>query len=107
MQAIDIHAHYLPKLLIEKIKKNPALFPYVQLEEVEGSHRFKIGSESWTRPVSPSLMSLEKRLPEMDQQAISLQINAGWMDIFGYSLNPQQGKEWSQFLNETLIEAIQ
>jgi aminocarboxymuconate-semialdehyde decarboxylase len=107
VQAIDIHAHYLPPLLIEKIKKNSALFPYVKLEDTqEGSYRFKIGNESWTRPVSPSLMNLEKRLPEMDQQGISLQINAGWMDIFGYSLDPKQGKEWSQFLNETLIEAI-
>ncbi len=107
MKAIDIHAHFLPPLLIEKIKADPASFPYVKLEDTaDGSVRFKIGSEAWTRPVSPSLMNLQSRVAEMDKQNIELQINAGWLDISGYSLSPQHAAVWSRFLNETLLEGM-
>ncbi|WP_421617226.1 amidohydrolase family protein [Brevibacillus sp. TJ4] len=107
MQAIDIHAHYLPPLLIEKIRANRDAFPFVQMEDTaNGTVRFKVGSEGWTRPVSPALMNVGSRIEEMDRQNIGLQINAGWLDIFGYSLPSEQAVVWSRFLNETLIEGL-
>lgn len=105
MRAIDIHAHFLPELLVEKVKESESRFPYVQVENVpEGTVRFKIGDGKWTRPVHPNLMNLENRKKSLRDNKINLQINAGWMDIFGYNLNPDQGIEWSRLLNEVLIE---
>lgn len=106
MQAIDIHAHYLPPLLVQRVRERN--FPYVHIEDIAGGTvRFKVGSESWTRPVSPALMNLQGRVESLTKQNIDLQFNAGWLDIFGYSLSPEDGAEWSRFLNETLLEAIQ
>ncbi|WP_102346424.1 amidohydrolase family protein [Bacillus sp. Marseille-P3661] len=107
MKAIDIHAHYLPELLVSKVKENQSRFPFVQVEDIpEGTVRFKVGDGKWTRPVHPNLMNLTNRKNSLRENNIDLQINAGWLDIFGYNLSPNQGAEWSRFLNEVLIEAL-
>lgn len=106
MKAIDTHAHYLPQLLIDYLKDEPNRFPYVKMEEIpNGTVRFKIGDGEWTRPVHPGLIDIDLRKSTMKQSNIDFQLNAGWLDIFGYNLNSKQGKEWSRFLNNTLQEA--
>jgi aminocarboxymuconate-semialdehyde decarboxylase len=108
MKAIDCHAHFLPPQIIERVRKQPDRFPYVQIEDIpEGTVRFRIGAEAWTRPVSPSLMELRNRSRELSSQNIYLQMNAGWLDIFGYNLPKEEGAAWSRFLNETMLEALQ
>lgn len=107
MEAIDIHAHYLPELLVKKIREDQNRFPFVQIEDVqEGTVRFKVGNGKWTRPVHPNLMNLTKRKESLRENRIDLQINAGWLDIFGYNLPPEQGADWSRFLNDVLLEAV-
>jgi aminocarboxymuconate-semialdehyde decarboxylase len=107
MKAIDCHAHFLPPQIIERVRQQPNRFPYVEIEDIpEGTVRFRIGSESWTRPVSPALMNLRDRSKELAGQNIYMQLNAGWLDIFGYNLPKEEGAEWSRFLNETLLEAV-
>lgn len=108
MKAIDIHAHFLPELLVKKLSEHQNRFPYIKVEAVpEGTVRFKVGDGKWTRPVHPNLMNISKRKQSLRENEIDLQINAGWLDIFGYNLPPEQGIEWSRFLNDTLLEAIE
>ncbi|WP_158735889.1 amidohydrolase family protein [Alteribacillus sp. YIM 98480] len=107
MKAIDVHAHYLPPLLVKKLKENQQQYQFVEIEEIpKGTVRFKVGDGEWTRPVHPDLMNLEKRKESLIKNKIDFQINAGWLDIFGYNLPSEQGAKWSRFLNDTLLEDI-
>ena len=108
MLAIDIHGHFLPELLISRLKENKETFHFVQVEDIpEGTFRFKLGDGEWTRPVHPDLMNLENRKKVLAKNEIDMQINACWLDIFGYNLTPKQGAEWSRFINKVLIEEFE
>ena len=107
MKAIDIHAHLLPESLINKLMDRQSRFPFVKVEDLEeGTVRFKIGEGKWTRPVQPNLMNIAVRKKALQENNIDLQINAGWLDIFGYHLPSEQGAKWSRFLNEEMLEFL-
>jgi aminocarboxymuconate-semialdehyde decarboxylase len=107
--AIDVHAHHLPAAFLRRVREPAARrdFPHVQVEEgTGGALRFKVGSEPWTRPVAPPLVALEKRTAKLAGSAIALQLNGGWLDVFGYSLPPEEGAAWSASLNDALRESL-
>jgi aminocarboxymuconate-semialdehyde decarboxylase len=107
--AVDVHAHHLPATLLRRVREETVrrAFPHVAVEEVAGGAvRFKIGSEPWTRPVAPGLIALEKRTERLATSAIAVQLNGGWLDVFGYSLPAQEGAAWSALLNDTLRESL-
>ena len=107
MKAIDIHGHYLPKLTLDRVEAASSRFPHVKVKKsVEGLYSLQLGSESWTRPIRPDLMDFDKRDDVLESCKINAQLNAGWLDIYGYSLPPEEGAEWSRLLNDALIESV-
>jgi aminocarboxymuconate-semialdehyde decarboxylase len=106
--AIDVHAHHVPDEVLRRLREPAArkAFPHCQAEDVAGGVRFKIGDEPWTRPVAPGLVHLGPRTERLGGRAIVAQLNAGWLDVFGYSLPPEEGAAWSAFLNDTLHESL-
>jgi aminocarboxymuconate-semialdehyde decarboxylase len=107
--AIDVHAHHVPADFLRRVKEAAARkqFPHCRIEDVaSGGLRMKIGDEPWTRPVAPGLVKLEARTEKLAGKAIVAQLNGGWLDVFGYSLPPEEGAAWSAFLNDTLRESL-
>jgi aminocarboxymuconate-semialdehyde decarboxylase len=107
--AIDVHAHHVPADFLRRLRDGAprARFPHVQIEDVAaGAVRLKIGDEPWTRPVAPGLTNIDARTERLAGRAIVAQLNAGWTDVFGYSLPAEEGAEWSAFLNDTLRESL-
>jgi aminocarboxymuconate-semialdehyde decarboxylase len=107
--AIDVHAHHVPPDFLRRVREAAArtAFPHVAVEDVEsGGVRFKIGDEPATRPVAPGLIKLDARAETLAGRAIVAQLNGGWLDIFGYSLPPDEGAAWSAFLNDTLADSL-
>lgn len=102
---IDVHSHYVPKGLIETIRDRPRAGASV-LENGHGHVSFVLEGAPPSRPLTPKLSDLEMRQEWMDEQGIDLQIVGTWADILGYWLDPATGVEWSQLLNDTLMEAI-
>jgi len=103
---IDIHAHLYPRQITSEFERVKADFPHVKMEQTNLGVRFQIGSESWTRPVAKGLIDIEKREEDIEHKGIDLQINAGWLDVTGYSLPAEEGARWSRFLNEHLSACI-
>ncbi len=106
--AVDVHAHHVPPEFLRRVREAAAqnAFPHVAAEDVSGGVRFRIGSEPATRPVAPGLIKLDKRTETLASRAIVAQLNGGWLDVFGYSLPPEEGAAWSAFLNDTLAESL-
>lgn len=101
---IDVHAHYLPKLLIERF--DPAAFPGVKLLRDDKGTRFQFPGTEPTRPVAPKLMDLGDRKQWLTQNGIDHQLVGGWMDVYGYELSADEGLAWSRYSNRCMKEAL-
>jgi aminocarboxymuconate-semialdehyde decarboxylase len=103
---IDIHAHFTPKFLFERFDAHAAKFPGVKLIRDEKGPRIQFPGTEPTRPVMPRLSDLTDRRAWMDKNGIDHQLVGGWLDIFGYELPANEGREWSRFMNDCVWEQL-
>ena len=103
---IDIHAHFIPKLLYERYDANVARFPEVKLLRDAKSVRLQFPGGEPTRPISPKLSDLADRRAWMDRNEIDHQLVGGWLDSFGYELPAGEGLAWSRYYNDCLREEL-
>ncbi len=103
---IDIHAHYLPKLLIERFDAHAADFPGVGLTKNDKGVILKFPGAEPTRPISPKLSDLAERKSWMQQNGIDHQLVGGWLDSFGYELPAAEGLAWSRYINECMWQGL-
>lgn len=102
---VDCHAHYAPEAMFQRLKKDIAKFPNVELLAQDGKYRLAFKGRSPTRPVMPRLRETEERYAWMDREKLELQVVGGWLDAFGYELPANEGEAWSRYTNELLLEA--
>ena len=100
---IDCHAHFVPPTLLDAIRKDKDAFPSVRVTE-QGGFAFAGGKP--TRPVAKPLTDLAGRLKWMDAQGIDAQVVGGWLDMFGYELQPEEGERWSRLTNAHLADLV-
>jgi len=103
---IDIHAHYIPKLLYARYDDHRSKFPGVKLLRDEKSVRMQFPGGEATRPISPKLSDLGDRRAWMDKNGIDHQLVGGWLDSFGYELPSGEGLAWSRYYNDCLAEEL-
>jgi len=103
---IDVHAHYLPRLALERFDAHAQQFPSVQLYRGDAGVRMAFARGEATRPISPKLSDLEDRKQWMDKNGIDHQLVGGWLDSFGYELPAAEGAVWSRYLNRCLLDGL-
>ncbi len=103
---VDIHAHFIPKLLYERYDANVAKFPGVKLLRDSKGIRLQFPGGESTRPISPKLSDTADRRAWMDRNGIDHQLVGGWLDSFGYELPAGEGLAWSRFYNDCLQEEL-
>jgi aminocarboxymuconate-semialdehyde decarboxylase len=103
---IDIHAHYTPKLLVERFDANASKFPSVKLTRSDKGVVLQFPGGEPTRPISPKLGDLEDRKAWMQQNNIDHQLVGGWLDSFGYELPAAEGLAWSRFINDCMWDGL-
>jgi len=103
---IDIHAHFIPKLVYERYDAHVAKFPSVKLLRDEKGKRLQFPGGEPTRPISPKLSDLADRRAWMDKNGIDHQLVGGWLDSFGYELPSGEGLAWSRYYNDCLEEEL-
>ena len=103
---IDIHAHFVPRLVIERFDANAARFRGVKILREGKNTRFQFPGAEPTRPLNPKVSDLTDRRGWMDQAGIDHQLLGLWTDIEGYELDPQEGAAWSRFINECMREEL-
>jgi len=102
---IDMHAHYVPRIMLDELAKKCA-FPSIKVTEEKGGLSFAFAGSKPTRPVMPLMSDVEKRREWMAAQGIDKQVVGGWLDMFAYELPPEEGADWSRYLNEHLLTAV-
>ncbi len=103
---IDVHAHFIPRLLTTRYDANVAKFPGVRLLRDGKGTRMQFPGGEPTRPISPKLSDTADRRAWMDKNGIDHQLVGGWLDSFGYELPSGEGLAWSRFYNECLQEEL-
>src|SRR5579884_3062096 len=102
---VDCHAHLVPPDLLEAIRKHKARFPSVRVIEEPGSIAFAFADGKPTRAVSKPLSNIPARLDWLTSQGIERQVVGGWVDMFGYELQGEEGENWSRLINDALLAA--
>lgn len=102
---IDAHAHLVPPALLDELRDRRQEFPSVTMTDKDGSLAFAFSGKPSTRPVSPGLTNVAKRLNWMDENGIERQVVAGWLDMFGNDLPASEGAEWARTINRHLRQA--
>ena len=100
---IDTHAHMLPQSTLEALRSESDNFPSINLIESEEKYQLSFNGEKPTRPIMPKLRMFLEREQFLLSNGIDLQISGGWLDSFGYEIEPEEGADWSRFLNEGML----
>jgi len=100
---IDTHAHMLPQSTLEALRSESKNFPSINLIESEEKYQLSFNGEKPTRPIMPKLRMFLERAQFLLSNGIDLQISGGWLDSFGYEIEPEEGADWSRFLNEGML----
>lgn len=101
---IDAHAHFVPQALLDAAAVQ-RLFPSVKVINENGGVRFAFAGQEAKRPVPAGMSDVERRRRWLGDRSIDKQVVGGWLDMFGYDLPPEEGLEWSRFLNAHMLKA--
>jgi aminocarboxymuconate-semialdehyde decarboxylase len=101
---IDAHAHFVPQALLDAAISQRS-FPSVKTISENGGIRFAFSGQEPKRPVPAGMSDVERRRRWLGDRGIDKQVVGGWLDMFGYDLPPEEGLEWSRFLNGHMLKA--
>jgi aminocarboxymuconate-semialdehyde decarboxylase len=100
---IDVHAHYVPRAIVDTLQKEGSRFGISVVETGPRCHSLRFGDGLQIRPFFAKLIEEPaSRIEGMARIGIDRQILSVWMDILGYGLAPEQGATWHRLLNESL-----
>ncbi len=102
---VDVHAHLVPRSLLDDVAAGRVRFPNVEVRSHGSTHVVSFNAGAPTRPIAPGLTDADARRRWMARSGISHQVVGGWLDIFGYELEPDEGAEWAELLTARLQEA--
>jgi aminocarboxymuconate-semialdehyde decarboxylase len=103
MRTIDIHAHLMPQCLWKTVDAGQAWYG-LRYEPGDGlGHTVMQGKRS---PVqTPKLrFTPEERLQDMDEQGVDVQVVSIHTPLFGYYLEPAQGRQLARDVNDEIAE---
>lgn len=103
--AFDVHAHFVPPTLLERIAIDGGRLG-VTLEPSADGPRIRFGRNSVSRPLRSEMCEMRQREAWMAEQGISVQLVSHWMDLAGYELEPVHSVSWARLVNDSLAEAV-
>jgi len=103
---IDVHAHYVPLKLLERLEREGGRYGVSVVEHeptCQKCLRFQYGLQ--VRPFFAKLVEpVASRIESMQRVGIDREILSAWTDIFGYALPADKGEAWHRLLNDLLGE---
>jgi aminocarboxymuconate-semialdehyde decarboxylase len=98
----DVHAHVVPRALLDAIRRDPALGVGVR-ESPEGP-RLRFGGGEELRPVFPALQEWAWQGPP--EEAPDVFCYSLWPDLYGVELSPDRQPAWCELANGVLLEEV-
>ena len=105
--AIDIHAHYIPPSVVERVKREGRAFGVEIAEWVSDGPVLRFGKGLQPiRPIVNEMRDLADREKRLKESEVDQQILSTWLDIVGYILPVEEGCKWSRLLNRCIAEEL-
>jgi aminocarboxymuconate-semialdehyde decarboxylase len=105
---IDVHAHYVPPALVERLQREGGRYGVSVVETEPACHALHFGYGVRLRPFFPKLVEEPaRRLATMAAAGIDRQILSTWTDMHGHGLDVEQGTAWHRLLNASLATFAQ
>jgi aminocarboxymuconate-semialdehyde decarboxylase len=105
---IDVHAHYMPPALVERLRTEGARLGISVVDSTAPCPALTFAYGLAVRPFFPKLVEdPAARIEGMTRAGIDRQILSAWTDIFAHGLSPESGTAWHRLLNEALAEVCQ
>jgi aminocarboxymuconate-semialdehyde decarboxylase len=101
MTTYDVHAHCIPKGLLEYLREEGTGLGIELADDGKGEYAV-ISDRVHLSPFNPALSDLEARLRAMDASGVDVQLISGWIDLTAYALSPAAGAEYSRRFNEIM-----
>lgn len=105
MRAIDLHCHFIPPALVERIRGDGAAH-HITVTERDGKQSVDFAGRDATQAFPGGMLDLEDRLRRMDAGGVDVQVVSSWMDFSAYVLDPEDGAWLARAQNELTVEAI-
>lgn len=103
--AIDVHAHYVPPALVERLRHDGERYGVAVVETAPACHALHFAYGLRLRPFFPELVEEPaRRIAKMAAAGIDREILSTWTDIHGHGLAAEPGAAWHRLLNESLAE---
>ena len=101
---IDVHAHYMPAALIDRLRREGARFGVSVLDgEPACALQFDYGLR--LRPFFAKLIEEPaRRIDSMTKTGIDREILSTWTDAHAHGLDAERGAAWHRALNESIAE---
>ncbi len=99
---VDSHAHMVPAALVDDLVAGRERFPDVIVRPHGDSHVVSFAGGEPTRPIASGLTDCGARHDWLAGQGIDMQVAGGWLDMFGYQLDPDQGRDWARTVSAHL-----
>jgi aminocarboxymuconate-semialdehyde decarboxylase len=101
---IDTHAHVVPATMLDALRREPRLFPSVQLHADGPAPRLAFAGGAPGRPIQPRLADLADRRDWLKRARVDHQLVGGWTDVYGYELGGSEAADWARFYNEHMAK---
>jgi aminocarboxymuconate-semialdehyde decarboxylase len=102
--AIDIHGHGVPEEFVAEIVRTG--LAGVDAREEDGKYFLTFPGQKPLRPVAGVMMNFGGRANWLDDQDVSAQMVAPWLDVHGQQLPAADGQEWVRLLNNCMAAAV-
>ena len=100
---IDVHAHYMPRPLVERLQTDGARYGVSVIETEPACHALHFAYGLRLRPFFAKLIEEPaQRLASMAATGIDREILSTWTDMHAHALGVEQGVAWHRLLNESL-----
>ena len=105
---IDVHAHYVPRGLVERLQKEGSRYGVSVVETEPACHALHFASGLRLRPFFAKLIEEPAtRVASMTAAGIDREVLSTWTDMHAHGLDVAQGTAWHRLLNESLADLAQ
>jgi len=101
---IDMHSHFFPTISREEAERiDQPDVPWLAVSEDGETGMIMLGDREF-RPVNRPLWDPERRIEQMDEQGVDVQLMCATPVMFGYRYAAATALEWAQRMNDKALE---
>lgn len=103
MSVVDCHAHFIPRSVVRSLEAGTV--PGVGVDDQHAAGiRFHFPDLDPSPPAPPRIHDADAAVSWMDDRGIDRQLLSPWTDLLGYTLDERVARQWTQRMNESLLE---